>query len=192
MSLTGSAETSNLNILRGKISKVSPYAIDPSLTTEGAAADAKATGEAIKQAANSGGAHARETDNPHKVTKDQVGLGFVDNTADTDKPVSTKQAEAIADAKKAGTDAMAEASKKTEKIAQIVTLTKAGWSGNTQTVSVADVTENVTLIVCTNPANSTEYADCVIRCTDQHAGSLTFTCDEVPSIDILVNVLILL
>lgn len=49
--------------------------------------------------------HASRTDNPHKVTKGQVGLGNVDNTSDTAKPVSTAQATAIADAKKAGTDA---------------------------------------------------------------------------------------
>lgn len=40
-------------------------------------------------------AHASRTDNPHAVTKDQVGLGSVDNTADADKPVSTAQAAAI-------------------------------------------------------------------------------------------------
>lgn len=39
------------------------------------------------------------------LTKTNVGLGKVDNTADKDKPVSTAQATAIEDAKKAGTDA---------------------------------------------------------------------------------------
>lgn len=34
-------------------------------------------------------AHTSNTSNPHSVTKAQVGLGNVDNTADTDKPVST-------------------------------------------------------------------------------------------------------
>ena len=38
-------------------------------------------------------------------TKTEVGLGNVDNTSDANKPVSTAQATAIADAKKAGTDA---------------------------------------------------------------------------------------
>ena len=38
-------------------------------------------------------------------TKSEVGLGNVDNTSDANKPVSTAQATAIADAKKAGTDA---------------------------------------------------------------------------------------
>lgn len=41
--------------------------------------------------------------------KSDVGLGSVDNTADKDKPVSTAQATAIAEAKKAGTDAQATA-----------------------------------------------------------------------------------
>lgn len=49
--------------------------------------------------------HEEKKDNPHGVTKNQVGLGNVDNTSDMDKPVSTEQATAIADAKKAGTDA---------------------------------------------------------------------------------------
>lgn len=40
--------------------------------------------------------HVINTSNPHKVTAAQVGLGNVDNTSDTDKPVSTAQAAAIA------------------------------------------------------------------------------------------------
>lgn len=34
-------------------------------------------------------AHLRDFSNPHKVTKEQIGLGNVDNTADLDKPIST-------------------------------------------------------------------------------------------------------
>jgi hypothetical protein len=41
--------------------------------------------------------HTNATNNPHGVTKEQVGLGDVDNTADAAKPVSTAQAEAIAE-----------------------------------------------------------------------------------------------
>lgn len=51
------------------------------------------------------GAHIANKNNPHNVTKNQVGLGSVDNTSDVNKPVSTAQATAIADAKQAGTDA---------------------------------------------------------------------------------------
>lgn len=39
-------------------------------------------------------AHLADTNNPHSVTKSQVGLGNVENTSDLDKPVSTAQATA--------------------------------------------------------------------------------------------------
>jgi hypothetical protein len=51
------------------------------------------TGSAYAEIAN---AHAARTDNPHGVTKAQVGLGNVDNTADLSKPVSTAQAAHVA------------------------------------------------------------------------------------------------
>ncbi len=34
-------------------------------------------------------AHINSTSNPHGVTKAQLGLGNVDNTADSSKPIST-------------------------------------------------------------------------------------------------------
>ena len=49
--------------------------------------------------------HIANKSNPHTVTKAQVGLGNVNNTSDANKPVSTAQAAAIADAKAAGTAA---------------------------------------------------------------------------------------
>lgn len=49
--------------------------------------------------------HIANKSNPHTVTKAQVGLGNVNNTSDANKPVSTAQATAIADAKAAGTTA---------------------------------------------------------------------------------------
>ena len=49
--------------------------------------------------------HIANKSNPHEVTKTQVGLGNVNNTSDANKPVSTAQATAIADAKAAGTAA---------------------------------------------------------------------------------------
>ena len=51
-------------------------------------------------------AHTARTDNPHGVTKAQVGLGSCDNTADASKPVSTAQQAAI-DAAYANVDAVA-------------------------------------------------------------------------------------
>ena len=49
--------------------------------------------------------HIGNKSNPHGVTKAQVGLANVNNTSDADKPVSTAQATAIANAKAAGTNA---------------------------------------------------------------------------------------
>ena len=49
--------------------------------------------------------HIANKSNPHTVTKTQVGLDNVNNTSDANKPVSTAQATAIADAKAAGTAA---------------------------------------------------------------------------------------
>ena len=39
--------------------------------------------------------HIANTENPHGVTKAQVGLGNVDNTSDMDKPISTEQQAAL-------------------------------------------------------------------------------------------------
>lgn len=39
--------------------------------------------------------HEARNDNPHGVTKEQVGLGNVDNTSDLDKPLSTATQEAL-------------------------------------------------------------------------------------------------
>ena len=49
--------------------------------------DAAATDEKLK-------AHAENKENPHRVTKAQVGLDRADNTSDAEKPVSTAQQEA--------------------------------------------------------------------------------------------------
>lgn len=39
--------------------------------------------------------HKRDTNNPHKVTKSDVGLGNVDNTSDADKPLSNAASNAL-------------------------------------------------------------------------------------------------
>ena len=50
MSVTGSASsTNNLNVLKGKISSLSPYALDQTLSVSGSAADAKAVGDALEK-----------------------------------------------------------------------------------------------------------------------------------------------
>lgn len=91
--------------LKGKIARAHPYQLDPSLSIYGAGAEAEATGKAINAVKKTAEDHIAREDNPHKVTKSQVGLGNVDNTSDNEKPISVLQAAAIAEAKKAGTDA---------------------------------------------------------------------------------------
>lgn len=55
-------------------------------------------------------AHIGNKNNPHNVTKAQIGLGNVQNLAPADMPVSTAQAASIADAKAAGTKAQTDLS----------------------------------------------------------------------------------
>ena len=52
-------------------------------------------------------AHIADGDNPHDVTKGQIGLGNVDNTSDADKPVSTAQQAALNGKENTGTAAAA-------------------------------------------------------------------------------------
>lgn len=72
-----------------------------------------------------------------------------------------------------------------------VSLTAAGWSNKTQTVSATGVTASNTVIVSPAPADIADYADCGVYCSAQASGTLTFGCDTAPSGDIVVNVLIL-
>jgi hypothetical protein len=77
MSVTGRATSTNLNVLRGKIRSLAPYAVDPSLSVEGAAADAKAVGDELEK----------------KVSYADI----VDDltTSNSDKPLSAKQGVAL-------------------------------------------------------------------------------------------------
>ena len=72
-----------------------------------------------------------------------------------------------------------------------VTLTSAGWSSSTQTVTATGVTASNTVIVSPAPANIQDYANAWIYASAQGSGTLTFTCEEVPTSAITVNVLIM-
>lgn len=85
--------TKEVNDRKGEITRVEKLISDEAATR----AQADTT---VNAKVNS---HIANKSNPHGVTKAQVGLGNVNNTSDADKPVSTAQATAIADAKAAGT-----------------------------------------------------------------------------------------
>ena len=71
-----------------------------------------------------------------------------------------------------------------------VTLTVAGWSSNTQTVSADGVTEDATVIVSPDTTSFYEYAAAAVYCSAQGDGTLTFTCGIVPTTELTVNVMV--
>ena len=72
-----------------------------------------------------------------------------------------------------------------------VTLTAAGWSSGTQTVSVAGVTADNHVIVAPAPASRDTYINSDVRCTAQGEAQLTFTAASTPTVNITVNIIIL-
>ena len=77
------------------------------------------------------------------------------------------------------------------KVNSTITLTSAGWSSNTQTVNVTGMTATGVVMVSPDPTDQSAYTSAGILCTAQASGTLTFTCDTVPSADIDVNVVML-
>lgn len=77
--------------------------------------------------------------------------------------------------------------------AKTVTLTVAGWSATakTNTVTVTGLGASDTVVVSPAPASWADYASAGVRCTAQAAGSLTFTCNAIPTAALTVQVLIL-
>ena len=69
-------------------------------------------------------------------------------------------------------------------------LTVAGWSSDSQTVTVTGVTASNTVIVSPAPADMSKYIDAEIVCTAQTSNKLTFTATTTPTSAITVNVVI--
>jgi hypothetical protein len=77
------------------------------------------------------------------------------------------------------------------KVNTTITLTAAGWSSNTQTVSVTGMTATGVVMVSPDPTDQSAYTSAGIICSAQAAGTLTFTCSTTPSADLSVNVVML-
>lgn len=74
---------------------------------------------------------------------------------------------------------------------ETVTLPTSGWSANAQTASVADVTADSIVVVAPAPASRKAYIEADVYCSSQGNGTLTFSCEEVPSAALAVNVQII-
>lgn len=74
-----------------------------------------------------------------------------------------------------------------------VTLSANAWSGNSQTINVSNVTVSSLVTVAPVPTaqNRTAYLESGVYCSAQGAGTLTFTCEDVPSVNLNVNIQII-
>ena len=71
-----------------------------------------------------------------------------------------------------------------------VTLTVAGWSGNSQTVTASGVTANNAVVISPAPSSYSSYGEFGVYCSAQAANSLTFACDSTPDVALTVNIFI--
>lgn len=79
---------------------------------------------------------------------------------------------------------------KPRNVAEASTVSLSGWSSNAVTVSVPGVTADSIVIVTPHPDSFVVWSESMVRATAQGAGTLTFQCEEPPSIIIKANVLI--
>ena len=77
------------------------------------------------------------------------------------------------------------------KVNSTTTLTAAGWSNGSQTVTVTGMTATGVVLVSPDPTDQSAYTSAGIWATAQAANSLTFTATTTPSADIDVNVVML-
>lgn len=69
-----------------------------------------------------------------------------------------------------------------------VSIAASAWSSKEATVSVAGVTASNTVICSPIEGSYAQWTENGVRCKAQAAGTLTFRCEETPTLDIVVNV----
>lgn len=72
-------------------------------------------------------------------------------------------------------------------------LSASGWKNNSQTINLSNVAANSLVTVAPVPTaqNRTAYLEAGVYCSAQGAGTLTFTCEDVPSVNLNVNIQII-
>ena len=77
-------------------------------------------------------------------------------------------------------------------VAVSVTISVSDWGGTTScTKTVSGVTSSNNIFVTYDPSSYEEYTSCLIRATAQGSGTVTFTCEDIPSTSVTALVLIL-
>ena len=71
------------------------------------------------------------------------------------------------------------------------TLTVAGWSNKSQTVTVTGVTTTNNILVMPQKASSEDYYTAEVEAIVQATDSLTFACETVPTVALIVDIIIL-
>lgn len=72
-------------------------------------------------------------------------------------------------------------------------LSASGWKNNSQTINLSNVAANSLVTVAPAPTaqNRTAYLESGVYCSAQGAGTLTFVCEDVPSVNLSVNIQII-
>lgn len=72
-------------------------------------------------------------------------------------------------------------------------LSASGWKNNSQTINLSNVAANSLVTVAPVPTsqNRTAYLEAGVYCSVQGAGTLTFVCEDVPSVNLNVNIQII-
>lgn len=203
MSVTGSASpVNNLQVLRGKISSLSPYALDQTLSVFGAAAEASAVGEALSDKVSYDDMvddlETEETAKPLAarqgvVLKNQINEvnRTLTNDIDSVRNVANDATRISQNSVTVSENALKVAEAKVSAFGKVVNLPASGWVENAQTVAVEGVTAEQLIIVVADPSDYSPYAECQVRCSGQDKDSLTFACNETPTEDLVANILIL-
>ena len=118
-------------------------------------------------------------------SKSGATLSTITTQDTTYSPATTSANGLMSSTDKSKLDGVSSGATKNSIITTTVTLPVAGWSNNAQTVSVSGVTTS-NLIIVNVTANS--YG---VECTAQGSGTLTFSCESLPTTDVSVSVAIL-